>query len=375
MLAVRNVLMLSLVLFAKTPLALAEEQIRDPRDPLPYEMGLIAEQIKEKIPGEKSISIREPAYTSDYKTATGGIAMTKYLRDALVKRANLTIDPKAPVTVSGTFDLVKDRSKLNFKINTVLRDKADNPIGEIKKSVGVSTDFVAKIFNAPAGDMFARFPALKDPQQRLEAVVAAVVDDVKSPKTFIKGSKVSAAANSKYLVEILVENKLNELKEVDPKDKDGSGMPYVAMKPDDIYKVKIYNNSDREIAAQVCIDGLSMFAYQEGGKKFNFVIIKGNSHFTVPGWYATQKKSYAFKVRETDASQAPSDLNKSLGELSTITVAFHLCWEGDQGPKDEPATAALETTRGNPIDFPYEKQERKIGEMREAVSIRYEREK
>jgi hypothetical protein len=386
MLALRFILILSLSLCAKTVSVVAAEEEPDSlrlamRDIV---KNGIAKEFRKIIAanGKKEITIKEPGYTSSKSSAkcmpTGGHALKIYLRNEL-ERADFKIVEDGDVTVKGEYyfyhlDEGPD-SKVGVRIYTELIDKKKNQrIGDrfVRTVTDNGPDVVAKIFNAPA-HVDSDLALLKKVQPE-EVVVQAAVAGVMEPKTFVDRSKVAARENSKYWVEVLVGKDKNSLKPA--KANNRSGLPYVLMEPDDTYAVMIHNDTDEEVAVQLCIDGLSMFAYQnESEKKPTFVVIRKKSCFTVPGWYRDKHYSYTFKVRETDPN-APSDLRESPGQLSTIFVSFHRCWAGN-APKDEPlyakASGTLETVKGALIKAEYEMETKTVGVMREAVSIRYER--
>ena len=72
----------------------------------------------------------------------------------------------------------------------------------------------------------------------------------------IAGSQIRASAGSPYAIEVLVNGSGRAASMVD-------GLPFVKLAKDDIYTVRLVNDSDRDAAVKLTIDGVSCFAFSQ----------------------------------------------------------------------------------------------------------------
>jgi hypothetical protein len=181
----------------------------------------------------------------------------------------------------------------------------------------------------------------------------------------VKGDKVMDK-KQKYGVQVLVNSNPRT-----PYDKEG--MAYVGFQPNDIYTVRLINNSDYEATVLLKIDGLNIFAFNKDpepdGKVREYkIVVEQGKTVDVPGWYYKDGVSNAFQVTDDE-----SKFLKSVGADSVITAQFAASWT-DKKPDDEPiAKSVLGTTQGPPVNHPgWARVERTVGRVRATVSVFYE---
>jgi hypothetical protein len=115
-----------------------------------------------------------------------------------------------------------------------------------------------------------------------------------------------------------------------------------------------------------------MYSFSE--KHYTFVIVPPNSSTLIKGWHLSNEQTQEFKVTEFPAS-ASAKLKLAPSETTgTICAAFSAAWTSDANkPKDESTTRGLATGFGDVIDQKFVEVKRFIGNMREAIVVRYTR--
>jgi hypothetical protein len=138
---------------------------------------------------------------------------------------------------------------------------------------------------------------------------------------------------------------------------------------------RLINESDHEVAVNVTIDGLNLFALRDDkNDKSQYVVVSAHSASDVLGWYRNDKLSSVFQV--ADLPEHPdAKLLKNPALIGAFTLTFAASWERDsQKPKDEPATnQATEIVPGADIDAGYVPVKRFIGAVRASVTVRYDK--
>jgi hypothetical protein len=162
-------------------------------------------------------------------------------------------------------------------------------------------------------------------------------DSIRNPKVVLAGNKARASAGSPYAVEVLVKRRPRRLLDRD-------GLAYFEVDLKEEYTLRLSNASDREVAVQVRVDGLSVFHFSElrstdlgrrGEPKYRYYIVPARSRREVPGWHKTNKRALGFRVAPLEESAA-FKLGKA-EDVGMITASFFACWKKDERPPaDEP---------------------------------------
>ncbi len=159
-----------------------------------------------------------------------------------------------------------------------------------------------------------------------------LLEALDKPAVSIDGSKVSPTKETPYAVEILVQKGSDYVPRAAVDD---GGQAFVKVNRDEIYAVRLVNNSQEEAAVALSIDGISMFAFSEN-KNYSQVIIPAKSVGLIRGWHRSNQKSDAFQVMEYSKSGVAEVLPTSTS-LGVITAAFAVCFPKDvPPPEDEP---------------------------------------
>jgi hypothetical protein len=341
-------------------------------DELGREMAEVAKQVKKSLADRQNQSIAVGEFTGPARmTSSGGPGIKHALVEEL-KRNSIRVERKADLELKGDYFDAQDKETnlLTLVVQVRLIDRAGNEVNQIKR----------QIFNvATIGSILGttvQLPPDADDKTREQKLVQEVDD----PHPQIDGTRVAAGPGSPYAVEVLVKSK----DKYDPRAPQlDDGLAFVPIKRDEIYAIRLINNSSDDAAVTLTIDGLSVFAFSEvkdpktGRPQFTHMIVPAHSSGTVPGWHITNDQTDSFQITEY-AKSAAAELS-STGEIGTITASFAAAWpKGAPPPADEADAASRQqgrsgdaTGRGPRIGVQYQPVERDLGKVRAMVSIRY----
>src|SRR5262249_17969134 len=129
---------------------------------------------------------------------------------------------------------------------------------------------------------------------------AALRNSLFNPTTHVSRTRVSAGADGKLAVEVLVDGKARAVK-----DEDGMAFLAETIKRGETYAVRIINGTDQEMAAELTLDGLNMFQFSEvrhtdgpskGQPRYSTIILGPGKQAVIRGWHRTNERSSEFKV-------------------------------------------------------------------------------
>lgn len=197
---------------------------------------------------------------------------------------------------------------------------------------------------------------------------------VHTPEVFVTGALVSASPVSPYSVELLVLK--NGQYQAMPMSSDAQSRPLARFAKNDIYAIRLTNNSDHDSAVRLTIDGVNTFEFSEQSPKPNYWIVPrskdGKPGSTiVRGWDKSAAKSLEFKVVDfPDSAAAKIKLQPS--QVGMISASFAACWENENDrPRSEGRTRS--TGFGSEIVDQKSLVKRHVGQVRDVISVRYER--
>ncbi len=197
---------------------------------------------------------------------------------------------------------------------------------------------------------------------------------VQTPEVFLTGAIVSASPVSPYSVELLV-LKSGQYQAI-PMSSDTQQRPLAPLSKNDIYAIRLTNNSDHDAAVRVTIDGVNTFEFSEQSPKPNYWIVPRSKDgkpgtTTIRGWDKSNAKSVEFKVVDFPESAA-AKIKLQPSQVGMISASFAACWENENDrPRSEGRTRA--TGFGNEILDQKTLVKRQVGQVRDVISIRYER--
>ena len=151
------------------------------------------------------------------------------------------------------------------------------------------------------------------------------------------------------------------------------GQPFVALRNSDIYGVRLINNSPHEAAVDLRIDGVNSFAFSD--TKTTYWIVDPHSHTDITGWHRGESNTTEFRVVANFPDTAAAKLNlRPSSAIGLITASFSASWEKDsQRPGDEPEVEGRGTGFGQDIKVITTRVTRTIGQIRDNLSVRYEK--
>jgi hypothetical protein len=198
---------------------------------------------------------------------------------------------------------------------------------------------------------------------RAETVVAAI----DQPQIFINEGIVKATAESPYAIEVLIAGQPTPAESRE-------GTAFVQIQKEQIYAVRLINNSDEDVGVTLAIDGVNTLefsqnpAYRQLGKW----VVGARSTGIVTGWHILGNQSHSFQVMDY-ANSAAAKVS-STRDIGTITAVFCAAFTGDP-PPDEPAKGkgGVATGFGPPTEQRLADVVRKFGVVRGSVSVRYDK--
>jgi hypothetical protein len=351
---------------------------------LHVEVTLLAKDIHSALPaGESALAVGNFTASSRLP-ASAGPAITLALRRELAKR-EVTIREDARLRVEGTYADVIDKESGGLAVALIAKfvdqktgKDLDPPIklkprgvfgdASISALLGLSVEF------SPNSSRKERDDALKIAIDK----PAAKLHTAKYQPSIPAESVEVSAGNSKLRMEILIKNGDDYVPRA-AKLQDGEA--FVRIERNEVYAVRLINDYHFEIAVQLNIDGLSLFAFADAvnpksGRSLHSVILPPRNKGTVYGWYRNSEQVNEFLV--TEYAKSAAGALKSVANVGSITATYCASWPEDGSPpEDEPpmppryAKSADATARGQIINKASETVERNFGVVRGSVTVRY----
>jgi len=158
-------------------------------------------------------------------------------------------------------------------------------------------------------------------------------------------------------------------------------LPFIKLELGADYTLLLKNDTNREAAALVTIDGVSAFANSvkdtTGKPKYAHFIIPAKKQVEIKGWHIKENNWRTFRVGKYEDSVGAKLRS---GVRQAITVSFVQAWKkGEPAPANEPnpvrAAAGADgygTALGDPIKADTTEVMRNVGKAPVAVTIRYD---
>ncbi len=377
MLSLRAVRVQEIVFMIAASLVLAIGSPARASNNLRLEMAEVAKKVKELLDGRGDDSIAVGQFTGpSHMSSNSGPAIAKMLGEELEK-VGVKVQKRANLEMKGDYLDVED--KKNKQMAALLKgrilDRSGTVITEFERGI-FGDETLASMFGLtvqlpPSGDLKARDKALRE--------------GFDNPKTYITSTRISAGPGSPYAVEMLIKAGDQWLpRPAAPGMGDEKGFAFVPIKRQEIYAVRLINDSPYEAAVSLAIDGMNVFSFSDvrdeitGRPKYSQWVFPPKSKGDILGWYRTNQVSDSFMVMEY-AKSAAVEL-QSTAPVGTITASFSAAWpKGSPPPPDEPTKPPSEfsrsadaTGRGPRVETKYGPEvERNFGVVRATVSVRY----
>lgn len=306
-----------------------------------------------------------------------GAGCTEALKHAINQRKPDAVSETANFVVNGNYLFVKSRTHTDLsrvvKIDARIIDLTfGEEVTKIPFRVELDhTNAIAEVIQETVALPPSGSKALRN---------QILVQSVLQPKAHIHGRNntlVSSNTESGLAVEILTHRSLNEPAMPRRASLIG-GRPFVDIAHDELYEVKLYNNTTREIAAQLSIDGIDMYHFSkdrapDGSPAYSHVIVPPRSTATVIGWHNSVSGNDNYKsflvtsYGKGAASQSGITASEKLGVIH-VQFAF-----SQIPPSGEKSSSGKETGLGPPQRVTQEPVTRQIDPPHDFVSIRYAR--
>ena len=208
-------------------------------------------------------------------------------------------------------------------------------------------------------------PPTNDPKVRSDAFK----DAGKNPHSSAEGSRISNRG-SPYAIELLVKKGVSYVARKAAAD--SNGRPFVPINKNEVYGIRLINDSNHEAAVRLTIDGVNVLEFTELKSRPKFWVIPAGRKADILGWHKNQSHSLEFKVTEFPDTAAAKIKLKPSPSIGSITASFSAAWEMDSDkPADELRSRG--TGFGEEITFKTKTVERSIGRTRDSITVRYER--
>jgi hypothetical protein len=314
------------------------------------ELKLLAQDIKKLLDDKGETVIAVLAFVGSPDMAnTPGPGIGNMLAEELTS-VTLTVKKRAKLGVTGNI-IPADDSRTKQKVAKLLAKVVDTA-GKVLK------EFEREFTNE--ADVAVVLGISVEPTRGADKETrnAEIKSKIENPTANIKGSRINAGDSGKFAIEILVKGPNGNYTPCPAQNDDG--LAFVPLARDDVYAVRLINDSDDKVAVALSIDALSMFAYSDR-KDYTHVILDKHESALIKGWHHTNEQSREFLTASLPAGDKP--IANAADSIGTVTACFHARKEGIQ--------QVLQTIEGKPVSMKYVEQEFPIGVLLASVTVRY----
>ena len=334
------------------------------------EMEQVAKGISAELKelGKSKVEVKNFDFKgSDSKLrGAAGPGISQVLAEELQK-VKITVEKGADVQVRGTYvDVIDNKSKLlAAQIKGELVDAGDRTLLSFSRGV-FGDQALASLFGTTGN-----ITPTDDVKKRSEELTEAI----DNPNVSVDGAKITTKKGTPYAIEVQV---LRGGQYAPRAATVVDGQAFVKINRDEVYAIKLINDSAEEASVALTIDGLSMFTFSEN-KNYTQVIIGAKSAALIKGWHRSNTVSDSFQVMEYSKSAVAEKLPTSTS-IGVVTATFSVCFPKDAPPpEDEPPSTKVKnqsrsadaTGRGPQVKDKFTEVEREFGVVRTTISARY----
>lgn len=291
-----------------------------------------------------------------------------------------SVRANAKFEVKGDYAFVRSRKSPELKEIKILVRLIDKEFGDEIANSRITTILTGT--NSIAETL--QLTAMLDPDGSKEERNKALDDTLKHPSVHIHGknnTQISSSPRSEYAVEMLVKplmnHKSHQAKPRSATDTLKNGFAFVGIEKGELFEVKVYNNSDREVAVALSVDGIDMHHFSQdrkasGHPRFTHSILAPHSTRTIVGWHnkLTGNDNYLSFLVTSYGKGAVSKAGKARGKVGIIHAQFSYC---NPLPKGARARSGTEVGFGPPRDIKERAATYEIDPPHDFVSVRYNR--
>lgn len=284
---------------------------------------------------------------ASYGTGVRELFIEEFKATPEVKTEAVKIVDKDPdATIEAGMGYVEDDKKqATIQITFTIRKKSGRAL-TLEKEYQALRDEGIKLTKpavvAAALGITTAFTPESSTEEQSKQVARAKHGDV--PGAHKEGTRIKAAEDRPYAVEILTADLADApttmaawytSKKVKPATPGltKEDRPFVDLKVDQAYAIKVYNPTEYMAAVQLSIDGLDVFHYVDAKLRkndipvYNFYVVKPKSDLVIPGWHKDNNTSYSFVVKEyIKGKEGAHPLAAAPKEPGVICVRIAAAW-------------------------------------------------
>jgi hypothetical protein len=345
--------------------------------------GRLTEVVKDE--GQTTIAVGDFQGPAQF-TSNHGPGLRQLLIEELEAIRKGTVRTDSMLSVKGDYEFVADGDRAAIELSLQIRTNNGKKVGQMSKRL---MDEPVQIKDSEVIAVMTGRTMHLPPDAGKEYLHKEIQKHVKEPTYTATGTRIATTKDSPYAIELLVAGKGHipadlagwakvPAREATAHDR----QPFVGIKRDEAYAVRVWNHSKYEAAVTLCVDGLDAFTFSapdhckpDGRPKYSHFVVGPGQHAILPGWFRTPDVSDAFLVTEYAKAAVAGKPTAARGSVGVVTVTFAAAWEGDKKPADEIVTmsAGDATGKGPPIKTGMPEVRRTIGVVRDVISVRYTR--
>ena len=361
--AVSGFVTLTLLVIGPLPMRAAQD---GEKENLKTAIKTLASEVRVMLKQQNQESVAVVDFVGSVVDSNFGPGLKRLLSEEL-KAQKVSVSETASYTIKGKYAAVDDPDERN---RIVMRLSVD----VFSSSQGKRGTYVANVRDTTDIAKLAGVTASLQPRDDAETRNQKIQDSKKEPSVHLDGTRIKTRPDSPFAVELLVKSQPRQ-----PKVE--KGQAFVDIQRDEIYAVRVHNNTKLEAAISLNIDGLDVFTFSDvkddktGDTRYKHFIVAPGQSFTITGWHKTNKKALAFLVAEYGKGAASQ--MKSTGEVGVLTLTFR---PASTHPKDLPgdknstlSAATNETGFGPEQGTNLQEVARTIGAVSDVVIVRYTR--
>jgi len=375
----RTLSLLTLLLLA--PAAPASDALR-------LEIGKLAKTILQAVGEGKTVKVGIFSFKSE---GFPGVNSTPGVEQLLIQELQIarpgSVNLNAEFVITGDVLFAQETKESTRKVVKVRAQVVEASTGEPVANLQPVTVVIDD--NKANGDILqptGRLPPDGDKDTRRKEIEK----QARNPSVFLHGdgnTRVSSAKDSPFAVEILVKPlKDHDKLEAKPRQAvEEKGQAFVKIDRGELYEVRVFNGSGKEVAVSLSIDGIDQFHFSKDRRKdgrpaFSHWILtddgkgKPREVLTVPGWFHSKEGKdtfLSFLVVGYGQGAASKEGITARGQVGVIRVGIFECYPLKDG--DSPK-GGDETGFGPGVPGIVKPVRYGVGKELDSIAVRYTRE-
>ncbi|QDS90163.1 hypothetical protein EC9_43690 [Rosistilla ulvae] len=305
-----------------------------------------------------------------------GARIVQSLRENLKSKCEI-VDVGAAYTISGRFMGQKLDGQFVTIIEAEIGDALGNTVQKLRRKVVTAIEEGLAFFGPSSVDLSAQSQAAKSDkpdseQSKTDSTTAEIlVSSIVKPETHLdanRKTRMNPADGSPYGLEIALKQADGKYRSLPITKSDG--IATVDLKADQIYAVRLFNDSARPVGCRLTIDGINTFALSLDANyrgKETIMELQPHAKFLIKGWHHTGNLSHEFRI--SDYGDTPASKFGVFDGVGMLTATFFEA----TAPQGYAATREFATGIGDEVAMRYRDGQSKFGKPIAAVSVRYVR--